>query len=99
MFYPELSFFHLLTVVVVGVILFQLGRGLWIWQSNNQAERLQEPACLVTKRQHVWGDHSHTNYYVTFEFEDKTRVEFKVKASTYGQLSEGDVGNLTYQGT
>lgn len=103
MFYPEFSFFHVFTFFVVGIILFQLGRSLWIWQSNNQAERLERLACLVTKRQSIRGggpnSHASTTYYVTFEFEDKSRLELRVKGTIYGQLAEGDQGILTYQGT
>lgn len=91
--------FYLFAGLIVAIIAFQLFRSLGQWQSNNQAEVLEKPARLVTKRQHVWGDHSHTDYYVTFEFMDKTRLEFKVKAETYGLLAEGDQGILTYQGT
>lgn len=91
--------FYLFAGVIVAIIAFRLLRSLGEWQSNEQASREERFARLVTKRQHIWGDHSHTDYYVTLEFEDKSRLEFKVKAETYGLLAEGDQGTLTYQGT
>lgn len=99
MFHYGFQFFHLFAGVVLSLIAFQLFRSLVQWQSNNQAERLEKPARLVTKRQHAWGDHSHTDYYITVEFEDKSRLELKVKGQVYGQLAEGDQGLLIYQGT
>ncbi len=38
-------------------------------------------------------------YYITFEFNDKDRVEFRVDSKVYGVLIENDKGILTYQGT
>ena len=40
-----------------------------------------------------------TSYYVTFEFESKDRMEFKVTGSQFGMLVEGDVAKLKFQGT
>lgn len=95
--------FYLFAGVVVAIIGFRLFRSLAEWQSNNQAEVLEKPARLVTKRQQVSGGghdtHATTTYYATFEFEDKSRLELKVKGQVYGQLAEGDQGTLTYQGT
>jgi hypothetical protein len=40
-----------------------------------------------------------TFYYVTFQFHSNDRQEFRVSGQQYGQLVEGDVGKLTFQGT
>ncbi|MFA9413109.1 MULTISPECIES: DUF2500 domain-containing protein [unclassified Streptococcus] len=97
-------YFHLVPFSIFAIILaifgFQLIRFLFQWQSDNQVERLTRGARLVTKRQQVRGtNNAYTYYYVTFEFADKTRQEFRVKSTDYGQLAEGDEGELTYQGT
>ena len=42
---------------------------------------------------------TYTRYFVTFELEDGTRLEFGVKDPEYGRLAEGDQGTLSYQGT
>ncbi|WAH39179.1 DUF2500 domain-containing protein [Alicyclobacillus dauci] len=70
---------------------------------------LTVPAKLVAKRtavhrhaQNVNGvpqQSSSTSYYVTFEFESRDRMEFKVHGNDYGLLAEGDSGKLTFQGT
>lgn len=43
--------------------------------------------------------HAQTTYFVTFELENKQRLEFRLKSKDYGLLAEGDIGTLTYQGT
>ncbi|MBB5172595.1 DUF2500 domain-containing protein [Texcoconibacillus texcoconensis] len=45
------------------------------------------------------GPNHKTKYFVTFEFENGDRHEFKVKGNEYGMLTEGDVGHITFQGT
>ncbi|WP_373755695.1 DUF2500 domain-containing protein, partial [Jeotgalibaca porci] len=40
-----------------------------------------------------------TSYYVTFSFADNARKEFLVSRKEYGLLAEGDVGELSHQGT
>jgi len=43
--------------------------------------------------------YSSTTYYITFEVQSGDRMEFNVQDSEYGMLTEGDKGNLTFQGT
>ena len=56
-------------------------------------------ATVVTKRTHVWGDHSHTNYYVTFQVPSGDRMELEIQDNEFGYLVEGDRGRLTFQGS
>lgn len=42
---------------------------------------------------------SYTDYYATFEVQSGDRMEFKIDGSEYGMIIEGDVGDLTFQGT
>jgi hypothetical protein len=44
-------------------------------------------------------EHATTNYYVTFQLENGERLEFLVKGTEYGMLSESDHGRLSHQGT
>ena len=48
---------------------------------------------------HGFHSTSSTTYYVTFEVRGGDRLEFSVDGSEYGQLVEGDRGELTFQGT
>ncbi len=66
---------------------------------------------MVTKRTDVHHHHHHTSnahhhmstssttYYATFEVLSGDRLEFMIRDTEYGQLVEGDVGKLTFQGT
>lgn len=66
---------------------------------NNNSPKLTTEATVVAKRTHVWGDHSHTDYYVTFQFPSGDRMELEIPYSQFGYLVEGDKGQLTFQGT
>jgi hypothetical protein len=89
--------------LVVGTFLFIIIKGLKSWISNNAAEMINKRCKVVGKRTEVWGgsgdSSANTNYYITFEFEDSTRIELYVRANHYGLIAEGDQGELTYQGT
>ena len=54
---------------------------------------------VVTKRTHVWGDHSRTTYFATFQFESGDRLELEIPRDRFGYLVEGDRGKLHFQGT
>ncbi len=43
--------------------------------------------------------HASTSYYVTFEVESGSRMEFQIDGSQYGLIAEGDSGKLTFQGS
>ena len=54
---------------------------------------------VVTKRTHVWGDHSRTTYFATFQFPSGDRLELEIPRDRFGYLVEGDSGKLHFQGT
>lgn len=54
-----------------------------------------DPANHMGHHQH----HSSTSYFLTFEVESGSRMEFHVSSQEYGLLVEGDMGKLTFQGT
>ena len=68
-------------------------------RKNNASPRLTSQATVVTKRTHVWGDHSRTDYYATFQFESGDRLELKIPRDRFGYIVEGDSGKLHFQGT
>ncbi len=102
-------------VIVFAAVIVTAVRGLLGWASNNAKPVLTARARVTGKRTRVTGGgemRSHTSYYATFELaEDRTRHEFKVSGKVYGTLlafrighsdgtlSEGDEGDITYQGT
>ncbi|UCZ54241.1 DUF2500 domain-containing protein [Bacillus shivajii] len=94
----------LIFFIVIGTILYQLFNGIREWARNNQLPRETVKSKIVSKRTDVRkragkNHRTYTTYFVTFELEDGSRKEFKISGREYGQLAEGDVGNLTHQGT
>lgn len=65
-------------------------------RANDKAAILQRNATVVTKRMSVY---NFTTYYVTFELDNKERIELSVSGEEYGLLVENDYGLLTSQGT
>lgn len=103
------TIFPLFFLLVFGVIIFQIFKGLKQWNYNNQQPVLTVNTKVVSKRTHVSRNahthdnhihhHSRTSYYTTFEFDSGDRLELHVHSHEYGQMVEGDIGNLTFQGT
>lgn len=99
-------FIAIVFIIVIGGIVFVAIKVLAEWQHNNTQPIVSITAQVVAKRVNVSG-HSSSNssgstwtyYYCTFEDEHSNRHEFGVSGSEYGQLVEGDLGVLTYQGT
>ena len=86
-------------LLVIGIVAGSIIQGIGRWNKNNNSPRLTVDAQIIARRTHVWGDHSHTNYYATFQFESGDRLELEVPDHQFGYLVEGDRGKLTFQGT
>ncbi len=102
--------FTLVFVLVLGIFIVTVVKGLSQWNKNNHSPRLTVPATIVAKRTNVSrhrhngvnGHHHHTTsttYYVTFQVDSGDRMELRMTGQEYGLLIEGDRGNLTFQGT
>ena len=93
----------LMFVLVFGIIIVTMVRGIGEWNKNNQSPKLTVPVTVVAKRSDVDRGietmHTFTSYYVTFQVESGDRMEFEVSDMEYGMLAEGDRGMLTFQGT
>ncbi len=89
----------LMFLLIVSIFITILVKSISKKRKNDQSPRLTTTATVVTKRTHVWGDHSHTDYYTTFQFESGDRLELEIPREEFGYLVEGDKGNLTFQGT
>ena len=90
-------------VLVFGIIIVAMVRGIGEWNKNNHSPKLTVPVTVVAKRSDVDRGietmHTFTSYYVTFQVESGDRMEFEVSDMEYGMLAEGDSGELTFQGT
>jgi len=102
--------FSIIFVIVIGMFIVTAIRGIGEWNKNNHSPRLTVIATVVAKRTNVShhhhggvNEHHHhhtsTSYYVTFQVESGDRMELQVSGQEYGMVVEGDVGNLTFQGT
>ncbi len=101
------TLFSLVFLLIFGVILVTIVRGIRQWNKNNHSPRLTVPARVVAKRtqlhRHHHGDTMHhhvsTSYFVTFQVESGDRMELSMSGQEYGLLVEGDNGRLSFQGT
>ena len=93
----------LMFVLVFGIIIVTMVRGIGEWNKNNQSPKLTVPVTVVAKRSDVHRGietmHTFTSYYVTFQVESGDRMEFEISDMEYGMLAEGDSGELIFQGT
>ena len=97
-------------VLVFGIIIVAMVRGIGEWNKNNHSPKLSVPAKVVSRRTAVSHHHHHqgngmyhthtaTSYYATFQVESGDRLELQLSGTEYGLLAEGDRGKLTFQGT
>ena len=82
-----------------GIIISRLVSNAKNNRKNDASPRVSAEATVVTKRTHVWGDHSRTDYYATFQFESGDRLELEIPRDKFGYIVEGDNGKLHFQGT
>ena len=85
--------------LVFGLIFSSLAKQRKQERKNDASPRLTSEASVVTKRTHVRGDHAHTTYFATFQFESGDRLELEIPRDRFGYLVEGDRGKLHFQGT
>ena len=94
--------FGIVFVLVIGIFIATAVGGITRWNRNNNSPKLTVAAAVVAKRMDVTYHHNHTSstcYYVTFQVLSGDRMELSVSGEEYGMLAEGDVGELSFQGT
>ena len=105
--------FVMMFLLVFGLILTTVIKGISQWNKNNHSPRLTVPATVVSKRTNVSHHHhpvgdgmgvhhstsTSTSYYVTFQVESGDRMELHMAGHQFGLLVEGDRGMLSFQGT
>ena len=86
--------------VVIWFILFFyiIAKNIGQFIENENSPVLTVPATIVDMRRKTHHHHSHS-YHVTFEVENGERMELRVKRYEYSELTIGDRGMLTHQGT
>ena len=106
--FAQVFIFAVFAIIIVSFIAAAV-KGIGTWHKNNNSPRLTVNAAVVSKRQNTDVHHhnnngtmhtsSSTTYYATFQFDSGDRLELCVSGGEYGLLAEGDVGELTFQGT
>ena len=105
------GFFILITVVILGMIVYLTLKGIQEKKANDAAPIVTVDAKVKAKRIAV--HHSahqqsmngvplmakshHTTYYATFALEGDQRLELQVSEGQFQRLTEGERGKLTYQ--
>ena len=105
------GFFILITVVILGMIVYLTLKGMQEKKANDAAPIVTVDAKVKAKRiavQHSAHQQSmngvplmakshHTTYYATFALEGDQRLELQVSEGQFQRLTEGERGKLTYQ--
>lgn len=96
---------QLLVLIWFILVFVTVGKGVLQFLENEKAPVLTVGATVVdlrrkTHHHHSNGHHHHTHsYHVTFRTAQGDLIEFRVKRWEYLELSLGEVGMLTHQGT
>jgi len=92
---------EIFVVIWFALFFYILAKNVGQFIENENSPVLSVPATIVDMRRkthHHQNSISHT-YHITFEKENGERLELKVKRHEYKELSIGDKGLLTHQGT
>lgn len=105
------GFFILITVVILGMLVYLTLKGMQEKKANDAAPIVTVDAKVKAKRIAV--HHSahqqsmngvplmakshHTTYYATFALEGDQRLELQISERQFQRLTEGERGKLTYQ--
>ena len=96
---------QIFVLIWLALFVYIIGKAVARFIENENSPVLTGPVTIVDMRRkthhhHSNGHHHHTHsYHITFEKEDGQRLELKVKRYEYHELSVGDRGILTHQGT
>ncbi|QGU93928.1 DUF2500 family protein [Clostridium bovifaecis] len=101
--------FTIFFLFILGLIIFSIIQSAKNYHKNATSPILTQHARLVAKRTEVRHYTHHTSdnningssityYYATFETDAGQRFELTLSGKEFGLLSDGDVGELTYQG-
>lgn len=101
--------FFSIFALAFGTVIYAFINRLRHEKSNNNSPKITVPARVVAKRAEYnrrgYSTSSslnypyYTNYFATFEVDGGDRMELCLSGGNYGLLVEGDIGNLTFQGT
>ena len=96
---PSQVAYNVAIVVAIGIVAILVTSSLTRLIGNFLAPKRESNCVVVGKRSQIYRyPYLHTAYFVTFQLQDETRVEFAVDGSSFGRLIEGDRGLVVYGG-
>ena len=96
---------QIFVVIWFALFFYIIAKNIVQFIENENSPVLTVPATVVDMRRrthhhhHKHGHHHSHSYHVTFEVESGQRMELRVQRYDYRELTVGDSGMLTYQGT
>lgn len=98
--------FTILPILFIFVFIGIIVKMITQFVQNEKSPVVATNALLIDKR-HSWDSHlsgdgstmSNDYYYLTFEFDTGSRVEYTVTRRLYHEAIENEWGTLTFQGT
>lgn len=96
---------EILVVIWFILFFFIIAKNIGQFIENENSPVLTVSAMIVDMRRkthhnHSGNHHHHSHsYHVTFELDNGERLELRIKRNEYNELSIGDRGMLTHQGT
>lgn len=107
--------FSFMFLIVAAVIVVTIIKSMAQHHRDNNSPRLNVKAVVVDKREEirheqqpvagdVTGAHGYhikisSSYWITFQVESGDKMDFLVDGNEYKRLSEGEEGNLLFQGS
>ena len=92
---------ELFVIIWAILFIFIIAKNIGQFIENENSPELTVSATIVDKRRrthHHQNHHSHS-YHITFKTQDDEELELRVDRYVYNELSCGDRGMLTHQGT
>ena len=91
---------------MLGAIAYAAALWLMGWFRNSRSPKITVPALVAAKRTRIIhlgsrgkGASNKTVFYVYFELQNSDSLELLVSNGQFERLTEGDRGQLTFQGT
>ena len=87
--------FAIVFIVIFGVVFYKK----WAEDKNNSEKPIETKSVKVVAKRNIMNNNPNVGSFILFEFNDGSRQELSINATTASMIAEKDTGMLTYQGT